>query len=57
MTTKNTRMASLMATMMVSPRPITLAPKAFTKVTMRTELIASDFSSSADGASVTNVAA
>ena len=52
-----TRMASLTATMNVSPRPIMRAPKALTSVSARTEPTASDFSSSGDGAVVTNVAA
>jgi hypothetical protein len=52
-----TRIASLMATMIVSPRPMILAPNAFTTVTKRTEPIANDLSSNADGVSVMKVAA
>ena len=54
---KSTRIATLTATMMVSQRPISRAPKALTNVSSTTEATASDFSNSADGAVVTKVAA
>jgi hypothetical protein len=52
-----TRMATLIATISVSERPISLAPKALTSVRTTTDATASDFSSSGDGVAVTNVAA
>ncbi len=53
----STRIATLMATMSVSERPISFAPKALTTVSSTTEPTASDFSNSGDGVVVKKVAA
>ena len=53
----STRIATLAATMTVSERPMSRAPKALTAVSSTTTATASDFSSSADGVRVTKVAA
>jgi hypothetical protein len=47
----------LIATISVSERPISLAPKALTSVRTTTDATASDLSSSGDGIAVTKVAA
>ncbi len=53
----STRIATLMATISVSDRPIIFAPNALTIVSSRTEPTASDFTSSGDGVVVKKVAA
>ena len=53
----STRIATLIATINVSPRPIMRAPKALSSVSASTEPTASDFSSSGDGVVVKKVAA
>jgi hypothetical protein len=53
----STRIATLMATMMVSQRPIALAPNAFTTVSNSTDPTASPFTSTGEGVVVKKVAA
>src|SRR5262245_45153791 len=50
------KIATLIATITVSDRPISFAPKAFTSVSSNTDPTASDFTSSIDGLVVKNVA-
>ena len=57
MAANSARIATLTATMMVSPRPINLAPKAFTTVSSTTDETASDLSNNVEGVSVIKVAA
>src|SRR5262245_8951423 len=52
----NMRMPTLMATITVSDRPMIFAPSALTNVRTNTAATASDFTNSADGVVVTNVA-
>ena len=53
----STRIATLMATMTVSERPMNLAPKALTTVSSTTEPTARDFTNKGECAVVTKVAA